>query len=101
MMAAYQVQGFRLVGGPGWVSDKGWDVQAQPSRAASDSEIWPMLRGLLEDRFQLRVHSETRDMPVYELMVGPKGKKLRAIDDSTTKPDIRTGNGFIRFTKRQ
>src|SRR6185312_7789191 len=43
MMTAYQIQGFRLVGGPAWVSDKRWDVQAKPSRPASDSQIWPML----------------------------------------------------------
>jgi bla regulator protein blaR1 len=99
MMTAYQVQGFRLVGGPGWVSDKRWDVQAKPSRAASDKQIGPMLRGLLEDRFQLRVHSETRNMPVYELTVGPHGSKLQRVDDSNIKLDIRTGTGFIRFTK--
>ena len=99
MMTAYQIPGFRLVGGPGWVSDRRWDVQAKPSRAASDKQIWPMLRGLLEDRFQLRVHSETRNMPVYELTVGPHGSKLQTVYGSNIKLDIRTGNGFIRFTK--
>jgi hypothetical protein len=99
MMTAYQIQGFRLVGGPGWVSNRRWDVQAKPSRAASDKQIWPMLRGLLEDRFQLRVHSETRNMPVYELTIGPHGSKLQTVDGSNIKLDIRTGNGLIRFTK--
>jgi uncharacterized protein (TIGR03435 family) len=99
MMTAYQVQGFRLVGGPAWVSDKRWDVQAKPSRAASDKQIWPMLRDLLEERFQLRVHSETRNMPVYELTVGRHGSKLQPADGSDIKPDIQTGNGLIRFTK--
>src|SRR6185437_6412804 len=33
MMTAYQVQGFRIVGGPDWVSSKQWDIQATPDRA--------------------------------------------------------------------
>ncbi len=99
MMTAYQIQGFRLIGGPDWVSNRRWDVQAKPSRAASNKQVWPMLRGLLEDRFQLRVHSETRNMPVYELTVGPHGSKLQAVDGSNIKLEIRTGNGLIRFTK--
>jgi uncharacterized protein (TIGR03435 family) len=99
MMTAYDAQGFRFIGGPSWVSDMQWDVQAKPSRPAADKEIRPMLRSLLEDRFQLRVHSETRNMPVYELTVSPKGSKLQTADNSKVKPDIRTGNGFIRFTR--
>ncbi len=100
MMTAYNVPGFRLIGGPGWVSAKRWDVQAKPSRAAlGTKEIRPMLRALLEDRFQLQVHSETRNMPIYELTVGPKGPKLHRVEDGKTKLDIRTGNGLIRFSK--
>jgi bla regulator protein blaR1 len=100
MMTAYDVQGFLLIGGPGWVSAKRWDVQAKPGRPPlGTKEIRPMLRALLEDRFQLNVHSEARNMPIYELTVGPKGPKLHRVEDSKTKLDIRTGNGLIRFTK--
>jgi len=99
MMTAYNVQGFRLIGGPGWVSSRRWDLQAKPSRAASDNQIRPMLRTLLEDRFRLRVHSETRNMPIYELIAGRRGSKLQKVEDSESKPDIQTGNGLIRFTK--
>jgi uncharacterized protein (TIGR03435 family) len=58
-----------------------------------------MLRSLLEDRFQLRIHTETRNLPVYELTVGSKGPTLRKADSANVEPYIRTGNGFIRFTK--
>ena len=100
MMTAYNVQGFRFIGGPRWMCAERWDVQAKPGPAALNTkEIRPMLRALLEDRFQLRVHSETRSMPIYELKVAPKGPKLHRVEDSNTKLDIRTGNGLIRFTK--
>jgi uncharacterized protein (TIGR03435 family) len=100
MMTAYQIQGFHFIGGPAWMSNKRWDVEAKPDRAASDKQVGPMLRGLLEDRFQLHVHTETRNMPVYELTPGPRGSKLRAVGDGDqVKLDIQTGPGFIRFTK--
>jgi bla regulator protein blaR1 len=98
MMSAYDVEGFRFVGGPRWASDMRWDVQAKPNRRATVSQIHPMIRALLEDRFQLRVHSESRNMPIYELAIGPRGSKLRAAD-SSIQLDIRTGNGFIRFNR--
>ncbi len=99
MMTGYNVQGFRLIGGPGWVAARRWDVQAKPSRPASGNEIPDMLRALLEDRFQLKVHSETRNRPLYDLTVAPGGSKLRRVEDSNVKQDIRIGNGSIRFTR--
>ena len=82
MMTAFNVQGFRIVGGPGWVAARRWDVQAKRDGATSPDQIRQMLRTLLEERFQLRSHSETRKMPVYELVVDGKGSKVPAAKDS-------------------
>ena len=54
-----------------------WDLQAKPNRAASPDEVQRMPRTLLEDRFRLRSHAESRKMPVYELAVDRKGLELR------------------------
>jgi bla regulator protein blaR1 len=99
MMTAYNVQGFRIVGGPGWVDSRRWDVQARPNRAASSDQIRPMLRALLEDRFQLHSHSETRNMPVYELVVDRKGAKIPTAKDTETRPTVRVTTGSIELTK--
>jgi uncharacterized protein (TIGR03435 family) len=99
MMTAYNVQGFRIVGGPDWVVSKRWDVQAKPDRAAPPNQIRPMLRALLEDRFQLRSHSEERRLPVYELSVDRKGLKVQRPKDSEAKADVRVGAGLIQLTK--
>ena len=40
----------------------------------------PMLRALLEDRFKLRVHRETKEVPVYFLTVAKNGPKLEPGD---------------------
>jgi uncharacterized protein (TIGR03435 family) len=58
-----------------------------------------MLRALLESRFQLRSHSETRQLPVYELSVDRKGSKVQRAKDSETKADVRVGAGLIQLTK--
>jgi uncharacterized protein (TIGR03435 family) len=98
-MTAYNVQGFRIVGGPDWVVSNRWDVQAMPDRVASPNEIRPMLRALLEDRFQLRSHSEERRLPVYELSVDRKGSKVQRAKNSEGKADVRVGAGSIQLTK--
>jgi len=99
MMTAYNVQGFRIVGGPDWVSSRQWDVQAKPDRAASPAQIRPMLKALLENRFQLRCHSENRLLPVYELGVDVKGPKIREVTDGEAKTDVRVGAGLIQIQK--
>src|SRR5580700_8097514 len=99
MMTAYNVQDFRIVGGPDWMVSKRWDVQAKPGRVASPDQIRPMLRALLENRFQLRSHSEKRQLPVYELSVDRKGSKVQRVKDSETKADVRVGAGLIQLTK--
>ena len=97
-MTAYNVQGFRFVGGPDWVASSRWDVQAKPGRTASPDQIRPMLRTVLEERFQLRAHSETRNMPVYELVVDRHGSKVPRAKDAETKPAVRTATGSIELT---
>jgi uncharacterized protein (TIGR03435 family) len=55
---------------------EGWrwyDVDARMGRDATDDELRLMFQSLLEDRFKLKAHRETRELPVYELTLA-KGK---------------------------
>jgi uncharacterized protein (TIGR03435 family) len=76
---AYDVRAFQVSGGPGWIGTEGWDIRAKAEgikgRLQRD-QFDTMFRALLEDRFQLKVHSETKEMPVYALVVGKNGSKL-------------------------
>jgi uncharacterized protein (TIGR03435 family) len=99
LMTAYNMQGFRIIGGPDWVASRRWDIQAKPNRAASPDEVRQMLRTLLEDRFRIRSHTESRKMPVYELSIDRKGSKLQRVKDGETKPIVRVTAGSIQLTK--
>ena len=67
IMMAYGVADWQVSGGPGWMNSKYFDIEAKPERPASRDQIFQMLRSLLSDRFQLKLHEETRDVPVYVL----------------------------------
>lgn len=80
----------RVRGGPGWVRSDLFTIEATAEGAPGRFVMMgPMLRALLEDRFQLRVHRETEDAPMYALTVAKSGLKIKPIDDSgCTSPDF-------------
>jgi uncharacterized protein (TIGR03435 family) len=73
---AYGVQSFQITGGPDWMNSAGFDIEATAQGNPSRSQIWQMLRSLLEDRFNLKVHKEAKVMPVYVLTPAKSELKL-------------------------
>jgi uncharacterized protein (TIGR03435 family) len=93
----------RVLGGPGWTGAVRYDVQGKVPDAlfAEMQKMTPeekkekrglLLQDLLANRFKLKVHFETREMPIYELRVvkgAPKltpSKELPATSSSASKP---------------
>jgi uncharacterized protein (TIGR03435 family) len=77
----WKVQSFAISGAPSWVGSEGYDVSAkEPSANGTDDEFLLMLQNLLRDRFSLRLHKETREMPVYVLVPAKDGLKLRGLN---------------------
>ena len=76
MQNAYGVQTYQISGGPGWVQSDGYDIEAKGDANASRAQVFLMLRSLLVDRFQLKIHHETKELPVYTLTVAKNGPKL-------------------------
>jgi uncharacterized protein (TIGR03435 family) len=78
---AYELQPFQLTGGPDWVNSQRFDVTATTNGNVGPVVIRQMLQSLLAERFTLAVHTETRDMPIYEMVLarsdGRLGDKLR------------------------
>jgi uncharacterized protein (TIGR03435 family) len=74
---AFQVRTFQVLGGPGWLDRDTYDIVAKPeARAVSGKENLQMVQALLAERFQLSFHRETRELPVYLLVVAKNGPKL-------------------------
>jgi uncharacterized protein (TIGR03435 family) len=66
-----------LEGGPAWIDSDRYQITAKAMDAVSKEAMnGPMLRTLLEERFRLKIHSETREVPIYELTVAKGGLKL-------------------------
>jgi uncharacterized protein (TIGR03435 family) len=93
---AYGVKPDQISGGPGWIDSNRYDIEAKVV-AANGATPQPltreqsnlMLRSLLADRFKLAVHNETKEAPIYELIVAKNGPKLQpAKPDQPTRMTI-------------
>src|SRR5262245_37067323 len=81
---AYGVgQRFLLIGGPDWIDSDRYDMEARADGNPSRDEMMSMLQMLLEDRLKLKVHRETREVPVYTLTVASGGPKLTAYTEGS------------------
>jgi uncharacterized protein (TIGR03435 family) len=76
-----------IEGGPSWINSERYDIKAKAEGVKSQVLMHgPMLQALLEDRFQLKVHRETRDTPVYALTVAKGGAKLQPFKEGSCNP---------------
>jgi uncharacterized protein (TIGR03435 family) len=76
---AYDVKDFQIVG-PDWMATDHFDVVAKlPDGGNGEKSLRGMVRSLLEDRFKLVAHRETKDVPVYALVVAKSGLKIKEL----------------------
>ena len=106
---AYTIDDDRqVVGLPGWMNSKRYDIDAKVGDAevAAMSKL-PHLRmmdpyrfmqqSLLADRFKLKVHFETRELPIYALVVAKGGPKLKATTMDPANPAETVKPRFLRL----
>ena len=67
------------VSGPDWLASERFDIIAKLPQGAPREQVQPMLQALLLDRFQMKTHHESRDFPVYALVVAKGGLKMQAL----------------------
>src|SRR5262249_53486772 len=89
------------VGAPAWTDPRGdrFDIEATLTRDAptiSAEQMWLMIQSMLEDRFQLRTHYELRKLPVYDLIVGKSGPRIKSFRDETS---IKLGDAQLKVTR--
>jgi uncharacterized protein (TIGR03435 family) len=73
---AYNVKDYQVVG-PDWMMSARFDVQAKLPPDTPTEQRNLMMQALLAERFQLKVHKETKEVPIYSLVVGKNGPKLK------------------------
>jgi len=78
---AFGVPNYTIIGGPAWMRADRYDLDARAAGEASRAEVMLMLQTLLAERFQFRMHRETRELPAYVLTVARGGAKLTPSKD--------------------
>jgi uncharacterized protein (TIGR03435 family) len=74
---AYKVRDFQISGGPAWMNSDRYDIVAKAdSNVVPEEMMTVLLQALLEDRFQLKVHRETKELPIYALVAAKSGFKF-------------------------
>src|SRR2546421_3982241 len=80
---AFNVKPYQI-SGPDWMSSQRFDILARMPEGTTKEQVPQMLQALLIERFQLKVHRESRDLPIYALIVAKGGPKLK---ESTPDPE--------------
>ncbi len=74
-------------GGPPWLHSASYDINAKAEGNPSvEMMLGPMMQKLMEDRFHLKIHRETREGPVYFLTVARGGPKLHSFTEGSCTP---------------
>jgi uncharacterized protein (TIGR03435 family) len=82
---AYGLREYQFVG-PDWLHTARYNIVATTGSPQPRSAQLAMLRRLLIDRFMLVVHRESKTLPIYALIVGRSGPKLKPIDENLPSP---------------
>jgi uncharacterized protein (TIGR03435 family) len=111
---AYDVRYDQILGGPAWIDSDLYDVNAKMDEESmaklqkldpekKDHARQQMLQAVLVERFKLKIHLETRQLPIYALVVAKGGVKLKESApevisaDTTNEPDWKSGRGMMRM----
>jgi uncharacterized protein (TIGR03435 family) len=89
----YGVRDFQILGGPDWLDDDRWDVEARsqedsipavgPTDPNTPGPVALRVQSLISDRFRLNIHHDTKEFAVYELSIAKGGPKLKLSEDQS------------------
>lgn len=84
IVSAYQLKFYQVLG-PEWMAGERFDISAKLPEGTSRSQVPAMLQTLLADRFEMRMSRDTKDLPVYTLVVMKGGSKMKEspLDEET------------------
>jgi uncharacterized protein (TIGR03435 family) len=82
---AYGVASYQI-SGPAWLDSERYDITAKVPDGVPTDQIPAMLQTLLVDRFKMTVHKESKEEPIYALVVGKGGPKLTKSSETNDAP---------------
>jgi uncharacterized protein (TIGR03435 family) len=97
---AYGIEDNQIAGAPPWLTSDRYDIEAKVD--ASDTPALKtlnheqrnqMLQPLIEDRFKLKFHYETRELPIYTLVVIKTGSKMKEIQPTISPEGVKNPGG--------
>lgn len=74
IQAAYGLRPFELSRDPAWIESARYDIAAKAEGPASGPELWAMIQSVLEERFRLKMHTERKEVSVFNLSIATRGK---------------------------
>jgi len=95
---AFNVRDFQVTGGPSWMGSDRYDIvaKAEGDDNVPMEQVRVMLQSLLVDRFQLAFHRESKELPVYALVIGKNGPKFKeSKGDNQQQRRVMMGRGKI------
>lgn len=104
IMRAYDVKAYQIVGGPDWIAGRGLDflydidAKAEGEATPTPDQMRHMLQTFLSERFELRLHRENKEMPVFALRVAAGGSKLKVSAADVPSTTLRPGATLNRLT---
>jgi bla regulator protein blaR1 len=101
IMQAYDVREHQLAGLPDWIGSQRYDITARPesyaeTRKVDNTQMKTMLQAMLAERCRLAVHRETKEGPVYSLVVAKGGPKLQDAGPDKKGVGMSAGRGMLQ-----
>ncbi len=89
---AYEVDVVRAANAPKWIDTQRFDIQVDGARFSDEREMKAMLRSLLENRFKLGLHRESKMVPGYALSAAKSGLKIKGVEAGPGNINARPGS---------
>lgn len=90
IVSAYDMKEHQILG-PDWIENQRYDIVATMQRDSTGDEVLRMLRKLLGERFHLTFRRESRELPVYALVIAKTGHKLKEVDFGKSSSSLQPG----------
>jgi uncharacterized protein (TIGR03435 family) len=96
--SAYGLRADQLSGGPSWACSDRYDLVAKTAGPSTEDQAHQMMRALLAERFHLALRRDSKEVPVYAMVVSAKGLKLKQ-SAANGQSSARISSGHITLTR--